>query len=56
VGKRGGAGKGAGDLLLWAHWGLGEGDAAQGAGRSRPRPWGEQGRGEVELLSGAGQR
>jgi hypothetical protein len=38
VGKRGGAGEGAGDLLLCARRGLGEGDAAQkngelGAGR-----------------------
>jgi hypothetical protein len=42
-GRRGGAGKGAGFLLLCARWSLGAGDAAQGAGKSRPRPWGEQG-------------
>ena len=39
MGKRGGAGKGAGDPLLCARRDLGEGDAAQGAGKSRPRPW-----------------
>ena len=26
-------------LLSCARWSLGEGDAAQGAGKSRPRPW-----------------